>query len=439
VRKRLIVGALAAAAGTLAIVAASYASAHKSARPAAVARQGVLPSGSCAGVTKVGSYKYLIASDLPMQGPNRPQTTQMVAAIKFVLKQHKYKAGKYKIGYQACDDSTAESGAWNSAKCTTNGHAYADDRSVIGVIGTFNSGCAKLIIPILNRAPGGMVGMVSPANTAVGLTVSGLGSTPGEPNIYYPSGKRNYIRVVARDDTQGPAGAMLAKRLKANRVYILTDRQVYGLGVATTFMVGAKRLGLKVVGGPDLWDPKASSYEPLATKIKQTGAQAVYLGGIVCLNGTKLIKDLRAVLPKSVKIIAPDGFTPFQTVAQAGPAAEGMYITVPGAPPEKLKGAGAKFVKAFKKSIGGAQLAPYAAYAAQAAEVLIQAIARSNGTRNSVTAQLFKTDVKNGIIGSFKVDKNGDTTPGGITAYVMRNGVGKTYFTFYPPKKLTSR
>jgi len=436
VRKRLVVGALAAAAGTLAIVAASYAAGHKSARPAAVARQGVLPSGSCASVTKSGSYKYLIASDLPMQGPNRPQTVQMVAAIKFVLKQHKYKAGKFKIAYQACDDSTAESGAWNSAKCTTNGHAYADDRTVVGVIGTFNSGCAKLIVPILNRAPGGMVGMVSPANTAVGLTVAGLGTNPGEPNIYYPSGKRNYIRVVARDDVQGPAGAMLAKQLKAKKVYILTDRQVYGLGVAKTFESAAKKLKMTVVGGPDLWDPKASSYEPLATKIKQTGAQAVYLGGIVCLNGTKLIKDLRAVLPKSVKIIAPDGFTPFQSVAQAGPAAEGMYITVPGAPPEKLKGPGAKFVKAFKKAIGGVQLAPYAAYAAQSAEVLITAIAKSNGTRNSVTSNLFKTNVKNGIIGTFKIDKNGDTNLAGITAYVMRGGVGKTYQTFYPPKAL---
>ena len=68
---------------------------------------------------------------------------------------------------------------------------------MIGVIGTFNSGCAEIEIPILNRAPDGPLGMVSPANTYVGLTHSGPGTAAGEPDKYYPNGKRNYIRMVA--------------------------------------------------------------------------------------------------------------------------------------------------------------------------------------------------------------------------------------------------
>ncbi len=437
-RKRLLIGVVAAVAGTLALVAGSYASGEKSARPSA---RGVLPAGSCAPVyyKGKGSPKYIIASDLPMQGPNRPQTTQMVAAIKFILAGRKFKAGKYTIGYQACDDSTAETGKWNSAKCTDNGRSYADDRSVIGIIGTFNSGCAKLIVPILNRAPGGAVGMVSPSNTGVGLTVSGLGANPGEPNIYYPTGKRNYIRVVTRDDIQGPAGALLAKSLKIKKVFILEDKEVYGHGVSTTFETAAKKLGLTVTGR-EAWDPKASSYEPLATRIKQAGANGVYLGGIICNNGTKLVKDLRSVLGTGVKIIGPDGWTPFSSlISGAGSAAQGMYVTVPGAPPESLKGPGAKFVKAFKKTQGGKSLASYVAYAAQSADVLLDAIKRSNGSRSSVVAQLFKTNVKNGIVGSFKIDKNGDTNLAGITAYIIKGDDGKAIKAFYPTKKLTGR
>src|SRR5436305_12552231 len=161
-----------------------------------------LPSSSCSDIYYQGSGDpdYLIASDLPLQGSGRTQTVQMSEAIKFVLKQHNFKAGKYKIGYQSCDDATAQAGKWASEKCSANGNAYANDKSVIGVVGTFNSGCAEIIIPILNRAPDGPVGMISPANTYVGLTHAGAGTAPGEPDKYYPTGKRNYMRTVAADD-----------------------------------------------------------------------------------------------------------------------------------------------------------------------------------------------------------------------------------------------
>ena len=58
-----------------------------------------------------------------------------------------------------------------------------------GVIGTFNSGCAEIIVPILNRASNGPIAMVSPANTYVGLTHPGPGTVAGEPGKYYPTGQ----------------------------------------------------------------------------------------------------------------------------------------------------------------------------------------------------------------------------------------------------------
>ena len=70
-----------------------------------------------------------MASDLPLQGSGRTQTAQMMEAIKFILKQHDFKAGKYKIGYQSCDDSTAQPGKWDSAKCSANANAYARTRA----------------------------------------------------------------------------------------------------------------------------------------------------------------------------------------------------------------------------------------------------------------------------------------------------------------------
>src|SRR5262249_50015444 len=355
-----------------------------------------------------GSPQFIIASDLPLQGANRALTTEMNKAIAYLLGQQGWKAGKYSVGFQACDDSTAQKGSWDSSKCTANANNYAQNKDVIGVIGTFTSGCAKVEIPINNRASGGPLAMISPSNTYPGLTVSGPGTAKGEPNVYYPTGKRNYARVVWTDQFQGAADAIFAKtKMKLKSVYVLTDKETYGQGIASIFSSKAKSLGIKVLGTQG-WDPNATSYESLANAIKSSGAQSVFLGGIVCLNGGKVIKDIRSVLGASFPILMPDGFTPFSATGQtSGNASNGAYISYPGIPVKSLKGAGAKFVSGFTKANGGKLPDPYTAYAAQAAQVVLGAIAKSNGTRGDVASKLFNLNVVNGILGNFSINKNG--------------------------------
>ena len=441
-RKRISIAALLGVVGALALVAAGCGGGGDGGdTTGATTTEGggatALPASSCPGGIYKGSEdpEFIVASDLPLQGSGRTQTEQMVNAIKFIFKQQNFKAGDYTVGYQSCDDSTAQAGKWDSGKCSTNANAYVSNKSVIGVIGTFNSGCAEIIIPILNRANPGPMGMVSPANTYVGLTHEGPAIAPGEPEKYYPNGKRNYIRIVAADDFQGAADAQLTQQLGYKSVFILNDKEAYGLGVARDYENSAKALNLKI-SGFTAWDPKASSYEALATRIKNTGAETVFLGGLICENGAKLIKDLRSVLGKDYPLISPDGFSDFTA---NGPAAEGMYVSVAGIPPEKLSGPGKQFVDDFGAQIG-TQVNPYAAYAAQTAVVMLNAIANSDGTRASVTDQLFKTNIKDGILGTFSINENGDTTANPVTVYIQQgsgsSGTGKTYKTIIPPQNL---
>ena len=318
-------------------------------------------------------------------------------------------------------------------------HAYARNSSVIGVVGTFNSGCSEIIVPILNRAPGGPVGMVSPANTYTGLTTAGPGTAPGEPNKYYPTGKRNYARVVAQDQYQGAADAMLMKRLGVKKVYILNDKEAYGLGVATNTRNSVNLLKIKVTGF-SAFDPKASDYTALATKIKGTGADALYIGGLVCENGGKLIKDMRSTLGPKVKLILPDGFTPISAVAQgAGAAAEGAYVSVAGVPNSKLKGAGKAFLAAFTKQLHGTPPDPYAVYAAQAMVVMLNAISKSNGTRASVVQQILKTNLTNSITGTVRFNAQGDVQGGPVAIYRIKAGKSTDYAVLYPPNSLVKK
>lgn len=394
-----------------------------------------LPASSCSAIQNP-SGDLLIASDLPLQGAGRSQTIQMTKAIAFVFSQAGWKAGSHTLAYQSCDDATAQAGKWDSGKCSTNATAQANDASVVAVIGTFNSGCAEIEIPIDNRATAGPLALVSPANTYVGLTHSGPGTAAGEPGKYYPTGKRNYARVVAADDFQGAADATLAKTLHVSKLFILNDKEAYGQGVATNTKNAALKLGVKIAGFT-AWDGKATSYAALALKIKQSGAQAVFLGGLICENGGKLIKDIRAGAP-SVKILMPDGFTPVSAdVQQSSGKAEGAYVSVAGLPIEKLPAAGQKFASDFGKSIG-ATPDPYAVYAGQAAQVILAAITASDGTRAGVADQLFKVNIASGILGHLSFNKNGDVTANPVTIYLIKGGKSTTYQVIVPATNLVA-
>ena len=427
-KKRIYVGA--AASALIAVVALATMVSGAIARTSGATP---LPASSCSAIQNP-SGNLLVASDLPLQGSGRTQTQQMTRAIAYIFKQHGWKAGKYTLAYQSCDDSTAQAGKWDSGKASANANAYAQDSSVVGVIGTFNSGAAEIEIPVLNRAPNGPVAMISPANTYVGLTHPGPGTAAGEPGKYYPTGKRNYARVVAADDYQGAADALLAKSLGVKKLFILNDKEAYGLGVATNVKNASGKLGIKVVGFT-AFDAKATSYEALAVKIKASGAQAVFLGGLICENGGKLIKDIAAGAP-GVKIMAPDGFTPVSAVIQeAGSAANNMTVSVAGLPNSELKGAGKAFVAAFTKADHNAP-DPYSVYAAQAAEAMIAAIAQSNGTRSDVAKQVFKINLKNSILGNVSFNANGDVTSNPVTIYKVVGGKTTTLRVIVPPKSL---
>jgi branched-chain amino acid transport system substrate-binding protein len=411
----------------IAVVAIAVATGYSATARSATKGASPLPSSSCGPIVYKGSGTpdFIIPSDLPLQGAIRHQTVEISRAMIWALAEAGWKAGKYKIGYQSCDDSTAQTGGWDTAKCATNAHLYANDKSVIGVLGTFNSGCAKIEVPILNRTA---LAMVSPANTNPGLTKKW---DVGEPNKYYPTGVRNYARVVATDDIQGPADALWSQSLGFKKVYVLNDKQTYGFGVATTYKSAATKLGIKVVGFQG-WDAKASSYEALATAIKKSGAQAVFLGGIICNNGAKLMQDIKSVDPK-IQLQMPDGFS---DPNGNGSVANGAYISVAGEPPKALTGNGATFISSFGKQIGTTPN-PYAAYGAQAMDVMLQAVAKGGGQRASTTKGIFGLTITNGILGNFTINSTGDTNLTPITIYKQAGKNLNPVKTLVPTASLT--
>ena len=378
-----------------------------------------LPSASCTDIEYEGEGdpQAIIATDMPLQGSSRTQSLQVSGAVRQYLDSINWKAGNINIGYQSCDDATAQAASWDSAKCSSNGNSYAAEPSMLGLIGTFNSGCAAIIIPILNQAPGGAMAMVSPANTFVCLTASAPSCADDEPDKYYPTGTRNYARVVANDAYQGAAVAEFMQEQGVTKLYLLNDEQSYGLGVASNTRDAAEFLGIEVVGF-EAWDAKASNYEALMNQVKESGADALFLGGLTDENGAQLIKDKVKVLGPNdgdVALYMPDGFYQQSTIDESGVEnTRDAYFSVAGLPVDEFSSEAAQeFITTFSESLGGEPVDPYSIYGAQAAQVLLDAIAASDGTRESVIEQMFATDCQGCFLGDFTFSPEGDPISSG--------------------------
>lgn len=360
-----------------------------------------------------------IVSSLPRTGSAKAQTDTIVNGIRIALDEAGNRVGDFRIEYTDLDDATAAAGQWTAEKETSNAKRAARDPDVMVYIGTYNSGAAKIAMPILNRA--GLL-MISPANTATGLTKPGKGDR-GEPEMYRPTGKINYVRVVPADDLQGSLSAAWAKQLGFRRVYVLDDNEVYGKGIATTFADTCQDLGLEVLGQESI-DAKAQEFKSLMTAIRETRPDLIYFGGTTQSKGGQVAKDMVAAgLPS--KIMVPDACFEEALIEAAG--AQNLngrcYATFGGLPPDALTGRGREFVEKYRQRYQTTPQA-YAIYGYEAAKVALEAIRRAGKKDRAaiLAACLAIRDFDQGALGSWSFDENGDTTLTTISGSIVENG-----------------
>ncbi len=337
-----------------------------------------------------GGRTVVVSSDLPLRGTAAETSQSTNRMLQVYLDRVGRRAGSHSVQFATYDDSASEDGSWDEATCSANAEKHAANAAEIAVVGTYNSECTKVMLPILERAQGGSMVMVSHANTNPGLTKAWA---EGEPEVHYPSGERNFARVIATDDAQGTAAARFAsERLSVRRVMILNDGQTYGEGVAASFKKEAARLGLEVVA-EEVWDGEQKSYTSQFAAAKEQAPELVYLAGIFGNNGAQLIKDKVAVLGNNqgVKLMGPDGFAGYADL-QALAQGEGMYLTFAGLSADQLVNAGGQtrdLLDAYAEEYPDAAITSYSLYGVAALQVILAAVASSDGTREGVRKAIF--------------------------------------------------
>jgi branched-chain amino acid transport system substrate-binding protein len=417
--------AIAAALAAVAIAAAGCSSSGSSSSAG-----GGSSSGSSGGTVD-------IYSSLPLQGATSAQTGPMVNGMKLALSQAGGKAGQWTVNYQSLDDSTAAAGKWDPGQTAANARKVATDPKAVYYMGEFNSGASQVSIPILNQAG---IPQVSPANTYIGLTRSLPGSAPGEPQKFYPTGTRTYLRMVPIDSIQAASDLIAMKQAGCTKVAVANDKEAYGAGLATLLGLEKGFYGVTIVSNTGI-DPTAPNFRSYASTVKGEGADCFFFAGIVSNGAVQITKDVNTAIP-TAKIFGGDGVcTDSYTSAAKGGVPASLYPLMECTVAVQNLGSypgGREFLAAYQAKYGTANPDPYAIYGYEAMKLgldTVKGLGAQGNSKSAVLKALFAIKARPSVLGTYGFNQYGDTTLKSYGLYkVGSNGEPVFYKTITPDK-----
>lgn len=354
----------------------------------------------------------------PYSGSTKDQVDKHIRAIEMQLANYDAQVcdGRYNVRLSYNDNSDGSSGKWDPDVEANNAEKAAANPDVMIYIGSSNSGASKIAIPILNRA--GLV-MISPAATYPGLTKANRGEA-GEPEIYYPSGVRNFTRVVPADDTQGAVGAVWAQALGASSAYLLHDDQTYGQGIVDIFSARASELGITLVA-TEPYSVDAALRDELVSRVVAAKPDLVYFGGIASSQPGVLLKKLRDAGYTGM-FMGPDGIYKEIFIEEAQGAAEGAYITFGGTPAARLDGRGAAWYTEYKEQYGVEPESYTSAYYESLGVALYALNEACTKDREQIRQTVMGLTNYEGVLGTWGFDASGDTTNTTTSGVQVKDG-----------------
>jgi branched-chain amino acid transport system substrate-binding protein len=367
-----------------------------------------------------------IYSSEPLQGASAVQGEAVVNAERLALSEVHGRIGRYRIVLESLDDATVGRGGWDPGQTTLNARLAAANPRTIGYIGELDSGASAISIPVLNRVG---IPQISATSSAVGLTSTGLGASPGEPQKYYPAGVRTFVRVIPNDTVQAVAQVRLQRDLGCTKTFVLDDGQVDGYDAATTFQLTAASHHLQVVG-VQAFDPRAADYTALARGVGQTGADCVLISAATQNHAVLVTEQVAAAVPGALMFgWAGLAENTYVDPAEGGvpPSLDGrLALTAPGLAPQDYPAAGRAFFATYERRFGQPQ--PDAIFGYEAMSLMLSAVARAtrHGTRRAdrakVLSALFATRHRTSVLGTYSIDSGGDTTLRRFGAYQVSGG-----------------
>lgn len=355
-----------------------------------------------------------VYASVPLHGASRVSGQAVVNAAQLALNEAGDRVGRYRIVLKVLDDATVKSGGWDPVQTTANAKVAVLDPTTIGYLGDLNSGASAISIPPLNRAG---IPQISPTSAAVGLTASVPGAFPGEPEKYYPTGVRTFARTAPTNQVQAVAQVEVQKDMGCATTYVLDDGEVDGADAARSFEVAAQAGGVKLVG-IQAFVRGAKNYTALATAVKAVAPDCVLISADTESGAVLLTKQLAQVMP-AVKFFCTQGLAE-STYTEPGegglPLSLDPRVVLTAAtlglsdyPPSATR-----FTAAYQRIYGPPELDAIFGY--EAMNLLLDSIGRATDhgqiapERSKVVSAMFATRNRHGAIGTYSIQRDGDTT-----------------------------
>jgi branched-chain amino acid transport system substrate-binding protein len=377
-----------------------------------VAALGVAGCGGVgvSGASSAVGNQLTIYSSLPLQGPSGPSSQQIVNGEKLALSEAGGRIGPFKISYLSMDDSSPSTGEWNPGVTATNAKTAAEDTTTIAYLGDYNSGASAVSLPLINAA--GIL-QISPASPYVGLT-SSLDAGQDEPERFYPSGKRTFGRLQPGDPAQAEAQVKLMRALGVKRLYVLDDQGPFEIPLAELVAGDAEEAGIAVAGNDSLdmtHTTATTSFSSEVTKVRESGAQAVFFAGGTGTGTVGLWQQLHSADPKLLLLGSSDMVNSSFT-SEIGEAAASTYLTTPILPVSQYPHAAAVVLATYRRRFGS-EGGAYALYGYEAMSVALLAIREAGlrgNDRQTVVNRFFATKNRESALGRYSIEADGEST-----------------------------
>lgn len=360
-----------------------------------------------AGTEPIRGTQLTIYSSMPRSGPQRDAGLALERGAAIALAERRGRAGRYRVALRSLDV-----GRGSESKARSNGRRAIQDTLSVGYVGELDAQFSKITIPQMNL---GGVAHIGPTNSYTGLTDDGPGAEVGEPDRYYRTGVRTFARLVPRDDLQGRALGRATREAGCRRVRIWRSNSPFGQGIAETARSGAEDAGVDVAGTEEI-KPQQPSY---ARQAEEIDADCLIWTGEPERSGGQILRDAAQGNP-ALKLFAASEH------CEPGPVdLPRLACTHPVVEPRA--GRGREVLDRYRERFGSRGVADaYAVYGYEAMMVLLSAVEKAAGegqvSRAAVSEAVYDLGPREGALGRYEIDANGDVDLRGIGLYRLERG-----------------
>jgi len=323
---------------------------------------------------------------------------------------------------QAVADINAAGGIMGQKLSVQFGDDVSDPKQGVSVANKFAADGVKFVVGAFNSG-------VTMPSSEVYQENGILEITPASTNPQVTERKMwNIFRTCGRDDQQGAvAGAYILKHFKGKKVAVVHDKTTYGKGLADETIKAMGKGGMKPVLYEGI-NVGEKDYSALVSKIKQSGADLVYWGGLHTEGGL-IVRQMRDQGVKA-PLMGGDGITTDEFAQVGGPGVEGTLMTY--GPDARNNPAAKDIVAKFR----AAKFEPeaYTLYSYAAVQIMAQAATAAKSVDPKKVAEKMHSGMKfKTALGDISYDKKGDRTNLDYVMYIWKkNADGKITYVECP-------